>query len=309
MEKSVLVLGDNCIDIRIKIKKENFKFKDDENSHVKELKVIPAGTGVNFSVALSKLGLKAYYLSSLSNDSYGKIIFNFLKENGVNCNFITFSEKHTAMIIIILNNKGERISFANLKNASYLDTEFEKISLSFIEKFSIVYISGGLLTEKDLNKRTLEFLYSIKDKSKIFFDLNYRIGKNVRFFKEFAYKILEISHFIFTNESELSIIKREVLKRFLSEGKIFILKMGEKGSKIIFKNEEIFVPGVKVKSIDTTGAGDIFNAAFIYSYLNNFNYEKSLYFSNLVAAISTTKFGIYIPDKNLLNKYLKERRK
>lgn len=308
MEKSILVLGDNCIDIRIKINKQNFNFKSDENSHVKELKIVPAGTGVNFSVALSKLGIKTYYLSSLSKDSFGKIIFNYLKESGVNYDLITFSKKKTAIIIIVLNNKGERISFANLKNASYIDTDFKKINNSFIEKISGIYISGGLLTEKNLNNRTFEFLDSIKDKTKIFFDLNYRIGKDIKYFKEFAFKILDISHFIFTNESELSIIKKEDFKRFLSEGKIFILKMGEKGSKIILENEEIFVPSFKVKSIDTTGAGDVFNAAFIYSYLNNYNYEKSLLFSNLVAALSTTRIGIYIPQKKLLNKYLEERR-
>ncbi len=309
MEKSVLVLGDNCIDIRVKIKKNDFQFKSDENSHVKELKIVPAGTGVNFSVALSKLGIKTYYLSSLSRDSFGKTIFNFLKENRVNCDFINFSDKNTAMIIIVLNRSGERISFANLKNASYIDTDFEKFSSLDIKNFSLIYISGGLLTEKNLNERTFSFLNSIKNKTKIFFDLNYRIGKDIKYFKDFSFKILEISHFVFTNESELSIIKKENFKRFLNEGKIFILKMGEKGSKIILKNEEIFMPSFKIKSIDTTGAGDIFNAAFIYSYLNNYSYKKSLYFSNLVAALSTTKIGIYIPQKRILNKYLEERRK
>ncbi|MDI6861423.1 MAG: carbohydrate kinase family protein [Caldisericia bacterium] len=304
-EKNVLVLGDNCIDIRIKIKKVSFKFEYDENSHVKELKIVPAGTGVNFSVALSKLGIKTYYLSSLSRDLFGKIIFDYLIENSVKTDLITFSNKNTASIVIVLNKNGERISFANLKNASYVDTDFNKIDLINLDKFSVIYISGGLLTEKNLNERTFNFLNSTKEKIKIFFDINYRIGKDIKYFKDYAFKIFDISHFIFTNEYELSIIKKENFNKAISEGKIFIVKMGERGAKIIFKNGEIFEPSFKVRSIDTTGAGDVFNAAFIFSYLNGFDFKKSLFFSNLVASLSTTKIGIYIPKKDLLNKYLK----
>ena len=305
IEKKVLVLGDNCVDIRLKIKKENFLFNYDENFHVKEIKIVPAGTGVNFSVALSKLGIETFYLSSLSNDQFGKIIFDYLIKNRVNIDFIKFSNKNTAIIIIVLNKNGERISFANLKNASYIDTDLKEIDL---EKFSIIYISGGLLTEKKLNERVFNFLYSKKEKLKIFFDLNYRIGKDIKFFKEYAFKIFNISHFVFTNEYELSIIKKEYFKRAINEGKVFILKMGQRGSKIITKEGEIFEPSFKVKSIDTTGAGDVFNASFVYSYLNGLDFKTSLCFSNIVAALSTTKIGIYIPNKNLINKYLKERR-
>lgn len=305
IEKKVLVLGDNCVDLRLKIKKENFLFNYDENLHVKEIKIVPAGTGVNFSVALSKLGIETFYLSSLSNDQFGKIIFDYLIKNRVKLDFIKFSNKKTATIIIVLNKNGERISFANLKNASYIDTDLKEIDL---EKFSIIYISGGLLTEKKLNERIFNFLDSKKEKIKIFFDLNYRIGKDIKFFKKYAFKILDISNFVFTNEYELSIIKKEYLKKAIAEGKVFILKMGQKGSKIISKEEEIFEPSFKVKSIDTTGAGDVFNASFVYSYLNGFDFKTSLRFSNIVAALSTTKIGIYIPNKNLINKYLKERR-
>ncbi|MBC7194169.1 MAG: carbohydrate kinase family protein [Caldisericia bacterium] len=309
MDKCVIVLGDNCIDFRVKIKKETFSFKNDENRHVKDFKIVPAGTGVNFSISLSKLGLKTYYISSISKDFFGNLIYSSLNKANVNLKYIKFSKKETAKIIIVLNEKGERISFADLKNASYDDTDFEDVNLNEFENLSALYISGGLLTEKNLNKRVISFLEKAKQKTKIFFDLNYRIGKGIKFFKEASFKILEKSDFIFTNEFELSIIKKDMLDKFLNDGKIFILKMGDKGAKILMKEKEIYEEAVKVKSIDTTGAGDIFNASFIYSYILNFNLEEALKFANVVAALSTTKFGLYIPEKEKIEKYLKERRK
>ncbi len=309
MNKCVIALGDNCIDFRIKIKNRDFIFKSDENSHVKELKIVPAGTGVNFSISLSKLGIETYYISSISKDFFGKLIYNSLKNAKVNLKYVKFSNKDTAKIIILLNKKGERISFADLKDASYIDTDFESVNLEEFKNLSALFISGGLLTEKKLNERVLKFLKKLKDRTKIFFDLNYRIGKGINSFKETSSKILELSDFIFTNVYELSIIKKDLIRNFLNEGKIFILKMGERGAKILMKNEELYQEGFKVKSIDTTGAGDVFNASFIYSYILNQNLNMALKFSNLVAALSTTKFGLYIPEMEKIEKILKDRRR
>jgi sugar/nucleoside kinase (ribokinase family) len=308
MTKCVIALGDNCVDLRIRIKRENFKFKRDENSHVKELKILPAGTGVNFSISLSKLGIETYYISSISKDYFGQLIYSYLKKAKVKVDYIKYSNKKTAKIVIILNENGDRISFADLKNASYTETDFSEVNLNEIKNFNALYISGGLLTEKKLNERVLDFLYKVKEKTKIFFDLNYRIGKGIKFFKETSFEILEISDFVFLNEFELGIINERIFKDLINRDKVFILKMGEKGAKILMKNEEIYEKGLNVKSIDTTGAGDIFNASFIYSYISNFNFKDALRFSNIVAGLSTTKFGIYIPKKEIIEKFLKERR-
>jgi len=299
MEKNVIVFGDNCIDINIKIKKEKFNFLPDSNHHMKRLKIKPGGTGINFSTSLSKFGTNTYYFGSLSKDVFGEKIYKQLKKYKVNTELINFSNKKTAVIVIILNEKGERISFANLKNASYLDIDFKKIEKIDLNLIDGVYISGGILTEKKFNDRFLEFIDFCPFDKKIFFDINFRIGKGIKYFKDYANKFMERSFIIFTNEEEFKIIGSKNLNNLLNNGKILVVKMGEKGAKLIKKDKEIFMKGYRVKSVDTVGAGDIFNALFVHKYLETKDLEKSLDFANYFAAISTTKFGFYIPDINI----------
>ncbi|MGB9749571.1 MAG: carbohydrate kinase family protein [Caldisericia bacterium] len=298
MKKNVIVFGDNCIDINIKIKEENFNFHPDSNHHMKKLKIKSGGTGINFSISLSSFGTNTYYYGSISKDDFGKKIFKQLKKYKVNIDLINFSNKKTAIIIIVLNKNGERVSFANLKNASYHYIDFNNIKKIDLKKIDAVYISGGILTERDFNKKFLEFIDENFPDKKIFFDLNYRIGKGIKYFKEYAFKFMERSFLIFTNEDEFKIIGRKNVNNLINNGKILIVKMGEKGAKLLKKDEEIYIKGYEVKSIDTVGAGDIFDALFIHKYLENENLKESLNFANYFAAISTTKFGFYIPDIN-----------
>ncbi len=53
------------------------------------------------------------------------------------------------------------------------------------------------------------------------------------------------------------------------------------------------MPSIKVKTIDSTGAGDIFHGAFVYGLANNFDYEKTLKFANIAGALSVTRVGGY----------------
>jgi ribokinase len=72
--------------------------------------------------------------------------------------------------------------------------------------------------------------------------------------------------------------------------KIVILTLGEKGVYVKSQNEEFFLNGKKVKSIDTTAAGDCFAGAFAASYNEN-NLREAVEFANAAAALSTTKMG------------------
>lgn len=299
MKKNVIVFGDNCVDIKIRIKEDNFIFSPDSNHHVKMLRIKFGGTGINSSISLSKFGTNTYYFGSLSRDDFGKKIYKQLKKYKVNTDLINFSNKKTAVVIIILNKNGERVSFANLKNASYLDIDFNQIKKVDLNKIDAIYISGGILTEKNFNERFFEFIDKFFSDKKIFFDLNYRIGKGIKYFKEYAYKFLLKSFLIFTNEEEFKIIGKKNVNNLINDGKILIVKMGEKGVKLLKKDEEIYIEGHRVKSVDTVGAGDVFNALFIHKYLQTDDLRTSLEFANYFAAISTTKFGFYIPNINI----------
>ena len=73
--------------------------------------------------------------------------------------------------------------------------------------------------------------------------------------------------------------------------KIVAVKLGSKGCYVTDGNEQLTVDAFPVKAVDTTGAGDAFNAGFLYGLIN----KQSLYecgrLGNFVASRSVMKMG------------------
>ena len=82
--------------------------------------------------------------------------------------------------------------------------------------------------------------------------------------------------------------------------------MGSKGAKLITENQECEVEAYKVNVIDTTGAGDVFDATFNYCYLEGCSIEESLQMATVASALKVTRIGgISSPTKDEIREVLK----
>ncbi len=292
MKKNVklLVIGDNCFDITIK-SESDFDFLKDRNFIPDYYVSKPAGTGVNFAVSFSRLGGNTVYFTPVSRDSFGKEIKFFLSENGVK---VTGKDSplNTALIVAIVNNDGERTTFALIKNTSYTEISSEELKKTDLSDFDGIYISGGINTEPKVYEEMLKITDELmKSGKKIYFDPQIRIGKEIPGFTEVSERIACKSDIIFANSVEISNMKPDIFKN-----KFVVEKRGEKGAAVFKNGKEIFsVNGMKVAVKDTTGAGDVFNAAFLLSYLSGSSLEDSLKFANAAGAISVSVSGAYSP--------------
>jgi ribokinase len=115
-------------------------------------------------------------------------------------------------------------------------------------------------------------------------------------------EIFKYIDYITPNETEIetlvekSIENEEDLKEsaqiLLDKGvKVVIAKLGSKGAAIIKKDEYMSIPGFKVNPVDTTAAGDSFNAGFAFALSEGKDLKECVKFSNGVGAISTTALG------------------
>ena len=87
---------------------------------------------------------------------------------------------------------------------------------------------------------------------------------------------------------------KKAANKFLQMGiKNIIITLGEKGAYFANKNESIVVPVTNLKSpvVDTTGAGDAFNAGLAVALSEGKNIRETLVFANTTAGLSTTKIG------------------
>jgi len=104
--------------------------------------------------------------------------------------------------------------------------------------------------------------------------------------------------YVLPNQKELKILTEEkellqgaaVLKNW-GAGNI-IIKQGAAGCSFLYEDNLINIPAFAVKKVvDTTGAGDLFNAAFIYGMIQTDSIPKSAQIANLVASYAVQKSG------------------
>ncbi len=291
MNNSILVIGDNAFDVIIRA---DLSLGAESNVFPKACFMTPAGSGVNFAVASAKLGLFPFYFTPISTDSFGKTIEDYLNENKIDYSHSS-SAKDTPLIITLLGEKGRRNTIAMIQNTSYTDISYDSF-LNLRETFDWAYISGGIITEEAPQREVLHIAEYLNQKgTKIFFDPQFRIGKELNGFLETSISLIEISSFMFSNEHEFMELPKLFVEKRLMEGCIFVIKKGANGATLLSKDFKSEESGLSVNSIDTTGAGDIFNAAFIQEFIKGKSLSECLKHANTVAALSTEKMGIFIP--------------
>jgi ribokinase len=91
--------------------------------------------------------------------------------------------------------------------------------------------------------------------------------------------------------------------------KSVVLKLGDAGCFYTDGREEIYAPGFKVEAVDTTAAGDTFNAALAVALSEGRRIDAALRFADAAAAISVTRLGAQssAPDRAEVEAFLADR--
>lgn len=242
------------------------------------------GSSSNAAYLLSKWGMDVYFAGVIGNDTYGNSITKEFEMIGVNTKYLEKKDdvSTTASYIICNTSNGKRTILTNRKNN--LKMTIENID----DNFDVVYLDGY---EGEFSKKVLEKCKSaikIIDAGSLK-EQTVELCKLVDYVvcsKDFAedYTNLKINYDDFD-----SIVKIYDILENDFKNKV-IITLEEKGC-FIKEEEYIIVPSIKVNPIDTTGAGDIFHAAFTYFISNNYNILDSMKLANITAAMSTEKVG------------------
>jgi sugar/nucleoside kinase (ribokinase family) len=124
---------------------------------------------------------------------------------------------------------------------------------------------------------------------------------------------LPLLDIFFPNETEARSITgqtepEQILRWFADAGLARVaLKLGARGAALLWDGQVQFAAGLDVKTIDTTGAGDCFNAGFLHSWLKGDPPEICLQAANICGAASTEAYGgvAGVPDAAKLKELLK----
>jgi sugar/nucleoside kinase (ribokinase family) len=245
-----------------------------------------------FASNISSLGARVAFLGKIGNDKFGEVVLETLKTNHVDVSMVKTDENAGTGATIVLYVNEDR---ANTTYPGAMDL-----------------LTPGDITEEDLKKaRHLHFSsYFLqpgmwKGLGQLF-RLARKLGLTTSFDMQWDPKetwdmdmeeILPHVNVFLPNEMELrSLTGKKDLDEAIDSVKKYsetlVIKRGNKGSIVVQNNNLFDLPSfLNEKVIDTVGAGDSFNAGFIFKYIQNENISECQKFGNLAGAVSTTAAG------------------
>ena len=263
------------------------------------VKTISGGSVANSIVCIAQQNLKTVFIGKVNQDELGKKFAKGLAEENVEFKITkSLVNKHTARCIILVSTDAERTMNTYLGVSQEL-TE-EDVDLNIIKESSILYLEGYLWDLGNAKKAIKKSISTaINSETKIAFSISDAFCVD-RFREEFIDLVNNSADIIFANESEIKSLfetneLNDAIKKCQDTKKIFAVTLGDKGAKIIYKNEVIDIKAEVInKLVDTTGAGDLFAAGFLAEYLKTQDLELSGKQGVKMASIIIQQFGARI---------------
>lgn len=257
---------------------------------------VPAGVGLNISLALTKLGDEVALCSLCGEDSSGKIVKSYLEDNGIDTRYILSKNKSTAQSVVLYDDNGRRYIICDLsdnQDLSYDEDVFaEALNNADVACLCNINFSANLVSvckEKGVMIATdVHCLWDIHDEY------------NSRFMK--AADILFLSNENIKGREEDFI--RELSKEYPS--KIIVVGMGDKGALLFDRDKDTIclVPAVYTRPVvNTVGAGDSLYSAFVHFYADTkdaiASLQKAVYFASYKIGENGASKGFLSEDELL----------
>ena len=246
-------------------------------SSLKIEETVSGGSVANSIVGLSQLGNKVGFIGKISADDLGQKYEDGLKKENVG---YFYSKKKeilpTGTCLILITPDSERTMCTFLGTAGKINES--DVDVNSVKKSEITFLEGYLWDEGDPKSA---FNKAIQFSNKVAMSLSdsFCVERHKKDFLNLVRNKLDIT---FANEQEITSLIgaknfEEVISFCREIGKLIIITRGSEGSVAISKEGVTECEAEKnLNIVDLTGAGDLFAAGYLHSYLNHLSIKESL---------------------------------
>jgi fructokinase len=274
--------------------------------------VIPGGGPANTAHALARLDIPTEFIGGLSDDQYGQRMRSEFIAGRVGLTFTPEHQLPTCLAIVSIDLDGGATYEFKIDGTATFAFATENLPDPKLVNPEAIYI-GTLATIIEPGASILkDWIIQAKDYAPIIYDPNIRssvISDRSRY-QEVVKNWVVLSNVVKASEDDLAWLypdtdPLEIAHIWISQGvQIVVITKGENGIVGVTENQEVSIPGVKVKVIDTVGAGDTVGAVLVEA-LVEFGLEKltsellshTLHRAALAAAITCSRAGANPPTK------------
>ncbi len=286
--KKVLVIGSLNIDLSVRL---NTMPLVGETILGKSLNYIAGGKGANQAASIGKLGGNVAMLACVGDDGFGKVEIDTLSSLRVDTSRIKIKKDiPTGTALIYVDDNGNNSIVVIAAANDYCDIDYIR------ENEDLLKESDYILMQQEIPYESVEY---VAKKAK---ELGKTVILNPAPARQLSDELLSNIDYLTPNETELMKITslscnddkeiEKACKYLLEKGvKNVIVTLGENGSMLVNKDLVEKISAFKVKSVDTTAAGDCFNGAFVTSLSKGDSLKEAITFASKAAAISVTRKG------------------
>lgn len=267
--------------------------------------MFPGGKGANQAIAAARVGGAVTFICAVGDDVFGSKAIQGYKTEGIDITHaLVLKGIASGVALIIVNASGENeivvASGANAKlKAEHLENSL--LQLADIDIF---------LTQLETPLETVVSLanYCSSDSKKLILNpapaqiLNDTILEGLFLITPNESEAKLLTGIEITNEETLLKAGRHLLDKRVQN---VIITLGSKGSFFMNNETHFSVSAKKVKAVDTTAAGDIFNGVIAVCLAENRGWKESMEYAGKAAAIAVTKMGAQdtAPTKSEINQF------
>ena len=258
--------------------------------------IVPGGSACNTILGIGKMGHPARFIGKRGNDDFGTLFEQGVRSHGVEP-ILQTSSTPTGNVLSIITPDAQRTMFTFLGASA--ETDPKAITPELFSDVALVHLEGYLLFNHDL---ILSILETAK-KTGALISLDLASFTVVEASKPLLEEICEqYVDILIANEDEARSFtgftdEQEALKALSRKADYAVLKVGSRGSHIRHDNSTITIARMGDGSaVDTTGAGDLWAAGFLFGLVNGFSLEMCGKIGSACGYEVCQVVGAQIPD-------------
>lgn len=232
---------------------------------------VVGGGPANTAKALARLGFDSYFIDGMSTNDFGKLAKAEFEADGVKLDYVKFSDKPMCLATVTLDSSGSASYEFLIDGTATFDFQREWLPDPVAGNPAVFHV-GTLVPLIEPGASVLyEWAQEINQVAPIVFDPNVRpsvVSDRARY-ESIVKKWAAISNVVKVSEDDIAWLypgrlQEDVAAEWLSMGvDLVVITLGSEGLLGITRQGSISVPGVKVKVVDTVGAGDTVGAILV----------------------------------------------
>jgi sugar/nucleoside kinase (ribokinase family) len=243
-----------------------------------------------FACGAARLGLKVAFVGVCGDDVFGRFMLDEMQKRDVDVSNVIVHQNGQTGLSVILNRESDRAILTHpglipaLRAADIPEMLLRRSRHLHVASYFLQTRLQPELPALFLRVRELGLTTSL--------DTNFDPSVKWTGFEE----LLTVTNVFLLNEREAISLSGEMnvdsaANKLVPKVEVLAIKMGALGALGAQKSQIVQAPSIPIKVIDTVGAGDSFDAGFIYGYLHEWKLKKTLQLACVCGALSTKKAG------------------